>query len=413
MSLRISILLCALLGACTGTVSTGPATPYRPPPPDRGPDRPPPSAPAWDSRGWELLGSSWVDGRSDRDVIRVGSAEGPYDKLTMVVTESDVEMLDFVVTFGNGERWSPKLKHRFREGERARAIDLPGDIRRIREIQISYANLPGGGRAKVEIYGHPKDRPGGQPTPPVPPPPPPSRDDWDPKGWTLLGSQAVDGKRDRDVYKVGRTGGKFDRIMLVVKESDLELVDFVVTFENGTKVEPKLRHTFREGARTRGIDLPGDVRLIRQIDVQYGNLRGGGRARLEIYGREVTKPGGAPPPPPSPSADTGWNPANWTLIASGTVEGKRDRDLYQVGKQKGKFKNIMVVVKDSDLELYDFVVTFENGEKFEPKLRHTFKENTRTKAIDLPGEARLIRSVEVRYANLPGGGRASVQIYAK
>jgi hypothetical protein len=33
--------------------------------------------------------------------------------------------------------------------------------------------------------------------------------------------------------------------------------------------------------------------------------------------------------------------------------------------------------------------------------------------IDLPGDARVIRSVEFRYGNLPGGGRAKAELWAE
>jgi hypothetical protein len=56
-------------------------------------------------------------------------------------------MLDFNVEFASGEKWSPKLKHVFREGDRSRAIDLPGDDRHIAKIELVYKNTPGGGRA--------------------------------------------------------------------------------------------------------------------------------------------------------------------------------------------------------------------------------------------------------------------------
>jgi hypothetical protein len=40
-----------------------------------------------------------------------------------------------------------------------------------------------------------------------------------------------------------------------------------------------------------------------------------------------------------------------------------------------------------------------------------FAPNTKTRVIDLPGGARVIRRVEFRYGNLPGGGRAQVELW--
>jgi hypothetical protein len=281
------VLIGCTLAACPATVVTTAPPPSRP--------MPPPAAPAWDSTGWTLLGTQVVNGRVDRDVIRVGRYEGKFDKLTMVVTDSDLELLDFIVVFANGERWEPKLKHVFSEGQRSRSMDLPGHDRVIASIELLYKNLPGGGRAKVEVYG--KDvanRPHVEPPPvvvappPMPPPPPPVAE-FDSAGWTELGSQWVDGKRDKDVYRVGRGKGRFDKIVIAVKDSDLEMLDFVVVFENGEKFEPKLRHIFNQGSRSHSIDLPGSDRYIKEIHVKYANLPGGGKARVELWGKDTNQ----------------------------------------------------------------------------------------------------------------------------
>jgi hypothetical protein len=399
----IFVLAACLLAACPATVTTtsgGGGGGYRPPPDRPPPDRP--TRPAWDSTGWTLLGSQWVDGRVDRDVIKVSRWDNKLTKLTMVVTDSDLDLIDFVVVFGTGERWEPRIKHTFREGERARVIDLPGNVRQVSQIELRYANRAGGGRARVEIYGK-EGRVADAPPPPPPPPPPPTPA-WDSAGWTLLGSQWVDGNVDKDTFKIARWDNKLTKLTMVVTESDLDLIDFVVVFGNRERWSPKLKHTFREGSRARAIDLPGNVREVKQIELVYANRRGGGRAKVELYGKE-----GAAPPPPPPA----WDSTGWTLLGSQSVEGKRDKDTFAVGKQQGKFQKLMLVVKDSDLVMLDFVVTFENNTKFEPKLKYEFRENERTRAIDLPGATRKIKKIDVRYENLPGGGKARVEIYGK
>jgi hypothetical protein len=432
---QIALLaLVTALGGCPATTTSGSAVVTTGPGPTRPmPDR---SAPRWDSTGWTLLGTQTVDGRTDRDIINVAK-RARWDKLTLVVEDSDLELLDLDVEFANGERWSPKLAHTFREGQRSRAIDLPGDDRQIAKITLLYRNTPGGGRARVEVYA--KDvrtagytpqpsqpgynpqptQPGYNPQPTKPPtgytptpsqPPPPS---WDATGWTLLGSQSVEGKKDKDTYAVGRKVGKLDKLTVVVKDSDLEMLDFVVVFENGQKFEPKIKHTFKEGERTRAIDLPGNDRWIKQINVRYANLPGGGKARVEIYGRDTRNAptGGPAPMPPQPAED--WKGKGFTLIGSQSVDGKKDRDIYNVGRKVGRMDVLVVVVKGSDLEMQDFVVNFDNGDKWEPKIRHTFKEGTASRQIDLPGSDRYIKNIEVRYGNLPGGGKAVVELYGR
>jgi hypothetical protein len=58
-----------------------------------------------------------------------------------------------VVTFGDGTTFSPKTKLVFGQGATSRVIDLPGGKRTIKRVDFKYANLPGGGRAQIELWG--------------------------------------------------------------------------------------------------------------------------------------------------------------------------------------------------------------------------------------------------------------------
>ena len=73
----------------------------------------------------------------------------------------------------------------------------------------------------------------------------------------------------------------------------------------------------------------------------------------------------------------------------------------------------MIVVEHSALEMYDVTVTFGDGTRFSPQTRHIFSANTRSHVIDLPGAERVIRTVEFRYGNLPGGRRAMAELWAQ
>jgi len=144
----IALFLSLILAAgCTVAPPPG----YPSPPPTFPPPAPVAGRP--DMTGWRFMGEAWVTGRVDRDYIRVGKGEGRFARVMLIVTESDLEMFDMVIQFGNGGRWSPGLRHFFREGSRSRAIDLPGHVRFIRDIELVYGNMPGNGRAHVELWG--------------------------------------------------------------------------------------------------------------------------------------------------------------------------------------------------------------------------------------------------------------------
>jgi hypothetical protein len=376
----IALILAATAGAALAQPPRGPLPPQPAPSP----------SPAWDSRGWVPLGERTVNGRYDHDRIEVGRYEGKFSKLTMVVDNSDLELLDFKITFGDRTEYHPKLAHVFRDGQRTRAIDLPPSEAVIRSIDIRYKNIAGGGDARVQIWGW---RVGGA-EPPRPPAPPA----FDPRGWTLLGERTVDGSYDHDRIDVGRYEGRFSKLTMVVENSDLELIDLSIKFDRGAPWHPPVQHFFREGQRTRAIDF-GDERIIKRIDFRYRNLPGGGHARVAVYGlRDVPV----------------WESRGWTMLGERHVDSNReDYDRIDVPRSERRFSKLTVVVLDSDLEMIDMVIHLGHGEPFHPEINAFFRENTRTKVIDLPGDERRIRGIEFRYRNLPGGGRARIQVWAK
>ena len=84
-----------------------------------------------------------------------------------------------------------------------------------------------------------------------------------------------------------------------------------------------------------------------------------------------------------------------------------------MGREEGTFRKLVMVVLDSELELVALEIKFGRGKPFAPEVRHLFREGSRTRVIDLPGDQRVIKWIELRYRNLPGGGRARVQIWAQ
>jgi hypothetical protein len=134
----LPLLLTATLGACV--VHEGPAPGPRP-------------APVAVNAGWERLGERWVNGRVDRDIIHVGRKEGRFHRLQILVESSALEMYDVLVVFGDGSTYSPQTRLVFEPNTRTRVIDLPGGARVIRRVEFRYGNLPGGGRARVELWG--------------------------------------------------------------------------------------------------------------------------------------------------------------------------------------------------------------------------------------------------------------------
>ena len=371
----------------------------------------PPPPPTWDSTGWTSLGSKTVNGKYDHDTLEVGADEGRYSKLTFVVEDSDLEMFDIVVKFGNGEKVSIDTRLTFKEGSRTGVIDLPGEARIIKKIEFKYGNLPGTGKASVKVYGLKVADADVKVVDHRDPPPAAA---FDAKGWTQLGTRVVNGKRDKDTIKIGKYEGHFDQIVFVVEDSDITLKKISITFGNGEKWTPKIRYVFKEGARSAILDLPGSDRYIKKIDLKYGNIPGGGRATVTVYGRD-TREGHESDVKvvDHRTEEPAFDSKGWVLLGEATVDGARDRDVIDVPKRKKPVSKVTLVVLDSDLELADVTLNFKGGKSAKLSVKHSFKEGQRTRVIDLPRQKHKVVSIELLYGNTPGGGKARLQVYGK
>lgn len=102
--------------------------------------------------GWDKLGERWIQGGVDRDVIRVGRDDGRFSVIKLKAEHSALELFDVNVVFGDGTSFSPGTRLVFGQGSWSRTIDLPGGNRTIRRVEFRYGNLPGGGRAQLELW---------------------------------------------------------------------------------------------------------------------------------------------------------------------------------------------------------------------------------------------------------------------
>jgi hypothetical protein len=238
--------------------------------------------------------------------------------------------------------------------------------------------------------------------------------------WELLGSRRVSFAVERDAIVVGPGEGTFDAIRIEVDGGSLEMYDIRLTFGNGDTWSPNTRVLFREGSGSRLIDLPG-ARLIRKIEFWYRSRLRRGQATVRVFGRTAAAPLGQPPlaQPTAAAPTTAENPlpgptSDWDHIGMRPVDFRLDHDAIS-GAGDGAFRAIRIDVEGGDLEMFDVKVTFGNGETFSPATRLYFREGTRSRVIDLPGAARLIRRVDFFYRSAPFGaqGRAIVHVYGR
>lgn len=103
---------------------------------------------------WEQLGCQKVGFAVDRDVIRVGRAEGRFKAIRVKVAGNKVHMMDLKVIYADGQPDDIQVRDEIRAGGQTRPLDLKGNRRAIREIQMVYRSQPGfKGQATVCVEG--------------------------------------------------------------------------------------------------------------------------------------------------------------------------------------------------------------------------------------------------------------------
>jgi hypothetical protein len=105
------------------------------------------------NRGWQLLGTAHVDGAADHDKITVSRSEGPFREIQLRVRGGVVEFRHVVVHYGNGGSDELQVRERIPAGGQTRPIDLRGDRRDIRSVELWYGKGRWRQRPTVELYG--------------------------------------------------------------------------------------------------------------------------------------------------------------------------------------------------------------------------------------------------------------------
>lgn len=126
----------------TGNVAVTPTSPA-----------PNPAPPGTAAGGDVLFGVQNVGFAVDRDVIKVGSELGKFDKIRLRVLDADLFINEMRVIYSNGEPDVLAVAANVPANTRTRWFNLKGD-RFIKEIQLVYRARPGDRRqARVEVYG--------------------------------------------------------------------------------------------------------------------------------------------------------------------------------------------------------------------------------------------------------------------
>jgi hypothetical protein len=106
------------------------------------------------------------------------------------------------------------------------------------------------------------------------------------EGWTLLAKQEADLVADKDRVRVGGKQGRFKELRVAVEGAPVTIEEIIVTFGNDKQFRAKLGKEIKARSASQTIDLPGETRVIKNVEFVYRTSGGkGGKGTVLLYGR--------------------------------------------------------------------------------------------------------------------------------
>ncbi len=101
----------------------------------------------------------------------------------------------------------------------------------------------------------------------------------------------------------------------------------------------------------------------------------------------------------------------WDYLGDAHVDGAQDHDNIHVGKHDGRFRAIQLRPSGGAIYFERVIVHFGDHTQEELIIRDKIPSGGSTRAIDLPGDRRVIESVELWYGKDRWEHRPKVSLY--
>jgi hypothetical protein len=224
-----------------------------------------------------------------------------------------------------------------------------------------------------------------------------------------LGQVRLTDAKDKDVVRLPACSTsanvKVNRVQMVVKEHPAEINRFKVVYHNGEMQVLDVKEQFKADSQSRWIDLKGQARCIKELiiigDTESVGRRPGKQALVIIKGLHfqdnsptmpnlTARPGSKVVPTPSP-------------VHQGTVLGRvsltdaKDRDVVDLPKCANSanvaVRSLQLETKRFPAQIDRFRVVFQNGEDQILSVKKQFQAGSKSRWIDLNGNARCIDKI--------------------
>ena len=205
-----------------------------------------------------------------------------------------------------------------------------------------------------------------------------------------IGSITYEGRPEqREVINVGGREGEFRSFRFEVRQSDVEVLDVRVVYNNGLTEDIRVRQVLRAGSSSRVIDLGSPRRALKQIVITFIPR---GPARILFFG--IDGPGGGG------GGGGGGGMGDWVRLGCKDVRFLVDRDTLRVGRD-GRFAALRLKVRNAPVEMFSLRVTFGNGARLDVPVREVLLPGMGSRPIDLVGNNRGIDRIDMLYRSIP------------
>jgi hypothetical protein len=112
-------------------------------------------------------------------------------------------------------------------------------------------------------------------------------------------------------------------------------------------------------------------------------------------------------------AQTSSGSQEWQQLGTRVVDYSLDYDVVPITYKKGTFTTLKIRVNDGNINVHRCMVTFENGEKQEIEIKHSFTAGSE-KTVDLKGNNRIIEKVTFWYdTKNKSSEKAVIEVWGK
>ncbi len=345
---------------------------------------------------WVVLGEQRSRPGVESLVIEAGRREGRFDAIKIAVSGGNILLLGVDVTFGNGDRQRIRVRTPITAGRQTDAIQLEGGPRGrfIRSVEVKYGSLGFLGRPTVTLLGQQvRGRPARGEA---------RFRDLGPR-WQRVSVERVSRERERDVIQLSRSDGRFDAILLRVRQSPIRIRRVSVVFGNGQKQDFNLPNVLRQGDSD-VLELRGRRgRFIDRIEMVYRDAGSPRRARVAVFARQAER---------KPAfRDLG---PEWSKIETAQASRQRDRDVIQMSRRDGRFDALLIRVKRNDVRFRRVRVVYGNGRAHDLDIDREIGAGDESNVLELRGnQGRFIDRIELVYRTAARGRPAEVEIWGR